>query len=159
ALFSLAEVAIGGALARRMFGRAVGLIAAAGLASSLWLTALGRTGFRAITLPAVECLGFLFLWHALQTERKRDYAIGGALFGLSLYTYLNARFIPIALLAFIVLAAVFHRPWLRKRFAGLIVAGVCAVALCIPLGLYAYRHPEILFGRPDQVALPAGAEF
>jgi 4-amino-4-deoxy-L-arabinose transferase-like glycosyltransferase len=159
ALFSLAEVAIGGALARRLFGREVGLITAAGLATSLWLTALGRTGFRAIALPAVECLGFLLLWRALQSGRMRDYALGGAILGLSLYTYLNARFIPIALLVFVVLAAVFYRPWLRKRFAGLVVAAAFAVAVCIPLGLYGYRHPEIFFGRPDQVALPGGAEF
>src|SRR5258708_29001443 len=159
ALFSLAEVAAGGALARQLFGRKIGLIAAAGLASSLWLTALGRTGFRSITLPTVECLGLAILWHATKTGRKREYAIAGAVLGLDLYTYLSARFLPIALLGFVATVAIFDRSWLAKRLAGFVVAGVAADLVCGPLGIYGPRNPEIFFGRADQVALPGGSEF
>jgi 4-amino-4-deoxy-L-arabinose transferase-like glycosyltransferase len=159
ALFSLAEVAAGGALARQLFGRKVGLIAAAGLASSLWLTALGRTGFRAISLPAVECLGLAVLWHATRSGSKREYAAAGGILGLALYTYLSSRFLPVALLVFVATAASVDRPWLAKRLPGLLLAGLTAFLVCVPLGLYGYRHPEIFFGRPDQVALPGGASF
>jgi 4-amino-4-deoxy-L-arabinose transferase-like glycosyltransferase len=159
ALFSLVEVAAGGALARQLFGRKVGLIAAAGLATSLWLTALGRTGFRAISLPTVECLGLALLWRATRTGQRRDFAIAGGVLGLALYTYLSSRFLPFALLAFVAAAALLDRDWLRKRLPGLFLAGGAAIVVCVPLGLYGYRHPEIFFGRPDQVALPSGAAF
>lgn len=158
-LFSIFAVAAGGAFAGQLFGRSVALITAAGLASSLWLTALGRTGFRAITVPAVECLGLALFWRATRTGRVRDYALSGVALGLSLYTYLSARFLPIALLIFVALAAIFYRSWLTERLRGLIVTAACAFATCVPLGLYGLRHPEIFFGRPDQVALPGGPEF
>lgn len=152
-------VAAGGAFARQLFGRRIGLITAAGLASSLWLTTLSRIGFRAITLPMVECLGLALLWRSTYTGRTRDYALSGAVLGLTLYTYLSARFLPIALFAFVLVTGILHRDWLRKQIRGLIVAGIAAFVVCIPLGLYAHRHPEMLLGRPDQVALPGGAAF
>ncbi len=158
-LFSLVEVAAGGALASQLFGRRIGLLTAAGLATSLWLTALGRTGFRAISLPAVECLGLALFWRATRTGRSRDYAMSGVVLGLSLYTYLSARFLPIALLVFVALAAVLYRSWLAKRFHGLVLAATTAFLTCLPLGYYGIRHPEIFFGRPDQVALPGGSAF
>ncbi len=159
ALSSLVGVAAAGALARRLFGRAVGLLTAAGLASSLWLTVLGRLGLRAITVPAVECLGFALLWRATRTGRLRDFALGGAVLGLTLYTYLSARFLPFALIAFVLLALVIDPRWTREQLPGFFVAGLAAVVVCLPLGYFALHHPEVLFGRPDQVALPGGRAF
>ena len=120
ALIGLLGVAAGGAFARQLFGRNVGLLTAFGLATSLWLTTLSRTGFRAISFPTVECLGLALLWRATRTGRRRDYAISGLVLGLSLYTYLSARFLPIALVLFVGLTAVFFRTWLSKCVRGLV---------------------------------------
>jgi Dolichyl-phosphate-mannose-protein mannosyltransferase len=156
ALVGVVGVAAGGALARQLFGRAVGLLTAAGLAASLWLTVLSRVGFRAITFPMVECLGLALLWRATRTGRMRDYLLSGAVLGLTLYTYLAARFLPIALLVFVVLCLLFNPTWLRARWRGLLLAGAVAVGVCLPLAVYALHRPDMLLGRADQVALPAG---
>jgi hypothetical protein len=152
-------VAGGGLLARQLYDRRIGLLTAVGLGASLWLTTISRIGLRAITLPAVESLGLALLWRAARTGRMRDYAIAGAVLGLALYTYLAARFLPVALVVFIGLALLLDRRWLLPRFRGFVVAGVVAVAVCLPLGIYALHRPDMLFGRPEQVALPGGAAF
>jgi 4-amino-4-deoxy-L-arabinose transferase-like glycosyltransferase len=86
ALSGLFAVASGGALVRQLFGRRVGLVAAAGMAASLWLVTISRVGFRAITFPAVGGLGLALLWRATKTNRWRDYALAGLVLGLSLST-------------------------------------------------------------------------
>ncbi len=159
ATVGLVGVAAGGAFARQLFGRRIGLLAAAGLASSLWLTTISRVGFRAITFPTVECLGLALLWRATRTGRGRDFALSGAVLGLSLYTYLASRLLPFALVAFVVVSMILQREWMRKQLRGFVIAAATAVVVCLPLGAYALRHPEMLTGRPDQVALPGGAAF
>ncbi len=159
ATVGLVGVAAGGAFVRQLFGRQIGLLAAAGMAASLWLMTISRVGFRAISFPTVECLGLALLWRATRTGRTRDFALGGAVLGLCLYTYLASRLLPFALIAFAALAFILEREWMRKQIRGFFVAAVAAVAVCLPLGAYALRHPEMLMGRPDQVALPGGAAF
>lgn len=159
ALAGVVGVAAGGAFARQLFGRVIGLLTAAGLAASLWLTIISRVGFRAITFPAVECLGLALLWRATRTGRRRDFAVSGLVLGLSLYTYLAARFLPFALVLFVVVSFILDRRWMLKQLPGFIIAGIGAVIVCLPLGAYALKHPEMLFGRPDQVALAGGAAF
>jgi hypothetical protein len=159
ALVGTVGVAAGGALACQLFGRRIGLLTAAGMAASLWLTMLSRVGFRAITFPTVECLGLALLWRATRTGRARDFALSGAVLGLCLYTYLASRFLPVALITFVVVSFILDRQWMRKQLSGFVVAGIAAVVVCLPLGAYALRHPEMLMGRPDQVALPGGSAF
>lgn len=159
ALVSVSGVACGGALARRLFGPAVGLLTAFGMASSVWLTTLGRTSFRANEVPIFEALGLAVLWRATESGRTRDYAAGGAILGLSLYTYLAARFIPILLVAYALICFIGYRSWMLKQLRGFLIAAAAAAAVLLPLGYYAVRHPTVILGRPDQVALPGGTEF
>lgn len=159
AMTGLVAVAAGGAFARQLFGRAAGLLTAAGLAASLWLTTISRLGLRAISFPAVECLGLALLWRATRTGRPRDFALSGVFLGLTLYTYLSSRLLPFALIAFVGLSFWLDRPWMRRRFPGFVIAGATAFVVCLPLGAYALKHPEILLGRPDQVALPGGSAY
>lgn len=159
ATVGLVGVAAGGAFARQLFGRRIGLLAAAGMASSLWLTTISRVGFRAISFPTVECLGLALLWRATRTGRRRDFVLSGIVLGLSLYTYLASRLLPFALIAFVVVSFVLHRDWTLKQLPGFAIALAAAFVICLPLGAYALRHPEMLMGRPDQVALPSGAAF
>ena len=159
ALVSVAAVACGGGLARRLFGPVIGVLTAFGMASSVWLTTLGRTTFRANEVPVFEALGLAVLWRATQSGRTRDYIAGGTILGLSLYTYLAARFIPIVLVVFALVCFVGYRSWMRQQLRGFLIAAAAAVVVLLPLGYYAYRHPTVILGRPDQVALPGGSEF
>jgi hypothetical protein len=159
AFVGIFNVAAVGALGRQLFGRTIGYLAAAATATSLWLTILSRVSFRATMIPGPECLGLALLWRATQTRRLRDYALGGGVIALDFYTYLSARFLPFALIAFVVVCGVLHRKWFQTNVVGLVAAAVAAFLVCLPLGLYGLAHPEIIFGRPDQVALPSGMAF
>jgi len=158
-LTSLLTVAAGGALVRSLYGRWIGLVAAFGVATSIWLNAIGRFGERAVTLPLVECLGLALFWRASRSGRYRDFALAGAVLGLTLYTYLASRFFPISLVLFVILSAIFSRSWFHARFGGFLVSGVAAVVVDLPLGYYILRNPIAMFGRADQVALPSGGAF
>ncbi|HLZ10724.1 MAG TPA: hypothetical protein VKT80_19210, partial [Chloroflexota bacterium] len=130
-----------------------------GMASSVWLTALGRSSLRANEVPAFEALGLAVLWRATETGRKREYALAGAILGSSLYTYLAARFIPFLLVIFAIVCLIVHRSWMISKLQAFVIAAAAAIAVLLPLGYYAIRHPTVFLGRPDQVALPGGAAF
>ena len=95
ASWSIATVAVVYGLGATMWDRRAGLLAALAAACGGWLVHIGRIGFRANTLPVVAGLAVLFLYHALTRNRRRDWLLAGTLFGLSLYTYLAARLLPL----------------------------------------------------------------
>ncbi len=140
-------------LATRLCGRRVGLLSAAVTAVAFWPVHLSRVGFRAVALPLFTALALGFLWQGLERRRGRDWLLAGAFYGGSFYTYLAARFTPLALLALAALvlwpAARLPRP--RAWHALLFLAAALLVAS--PLLAYMARHPEVLGGRIGQVSV------
>ncbi|MBI2861255.1 MAG: glycosyltransferase family 39 protein [Chloroflexi bacterium] len=153
ALVGIATVAGLYLLARQLFGRSIALFAAAGMALSLGHVILSRDSFRAITLPLLEMASLYFLWRGLQERRLWWWALGGALLGLTLYTYIASRFFPILLVLFC-LGLVFLRPTTAKAILpGILIAAVAALLVALPLLTYFVQHPEALLGRPLQVVV------
>ncbi|MGH2536888.1 MAG: ArnT family glycosyltransferase, partial [Candidatus Promineifilaceae bacterium] len=143
-------------LARSWFGRPAGLLAAGLWAVTLWPVHLSRIGLRAILLPPVLALAFWL--GTLAVRRGRDGApawglwlAAGAVYGLSFYTYLAARFTPLLLLALaLYLLATGRRRWLWPGgLAFLLAAG----AVICPLALLAIQQPELVIGRAGQVSI------
>ena len=140
-------------MATSFFNRRVGLLAAAVTAITFWAVHLSHVGFRAVALPLFTALALGFLWRGLRSGRRRDYALGGLCYGLSIYTYLAARFtpVPLGLLALGLLwpAARLPKPEWRK------LALFAAVALLVAAPLLATMaaHPEILGGRAGEVSV------
>ncbi len=154
-------------LLRRLFGPTVALVALAGVSIALWPVFWGRAGLRAMTLPLTMCLGFDFLWRGLtHSEARIAYCVlriphralplcitGGLLLGLSAYTYLAARAIPILLLAFVLYLALLTRNWMRGRWRNLAVFFVVGVLLMLPLAGYLLANPDLQF-RVSEVSRP-----
>ena len=82
--------------------RRVALLAAALLAVSFWHILFSRLGFRAIGQPLLQALTVGALFAGLRKSTWRPslpwLILAGAALGLTAYTYLAARFFPIALL-------------------------------------------------------------
>ena len=57
-------------LGRKLFGRTVGLVAAAGLAFSFWGLMYGRFGLRHITMPVLVTAAFYFFWRGFEEGRS-----------------------------------------------------------------------------------------
>jgi 4-amino-4-deoxy-L-arabinose transferase-like glycosyltransferase len=163
----LLTVAATYALARTLFSRRVGLLSAAVLSLTLWHVHLSRVGFRAVLLPLFIALA---VWQGAlgwRSGRRRHWLAAGALYGLSFYTYMAARFTPLALLLFALY--LFGTKDGRRRTnilpLPLRFAPGTRVATCLswatltfvitvaPLALYTLLHPDIVLARTGQVAV------
>ncbi len=145
------------ALGSALFTRRVGLLAAAACAATFWPVALSRIGLRAGGLPLFMAFSLAcaaYGWRAMPAQRRHLslLALGGALYGVTFYTYLAARFTPLTLSAFLI----FWYSAKRKTFPNIRELGafvVPAALVLLPLGLAALREPAILFGRAGQVSI------
>ncbi|HKZ84279.1 MAG TPA: glycosyltransferase family 39 protein [Anaerolineae bacterium] len=145
---------------RRMFGPTVALVALAGMSIALWPVFWGRVGLRAMTLPLMLCLGFDFLWRGLtaecgmqNVECRKWFVWAGACVGLSAYTYLSARAVPILLAAFALHLALFARDRMRDRWKHLALFLAIAAVVALPLALAVLANPDLQF-RVSEVSAP-----
>ncbi len=150
----LLTIAVTYALARTLFSRRVGLLSAAVLSVTLWHIHLSRVGFRAVLLPLF--IGLAVWQGALgwRTGRRRHWLLAGALYGMSFYTYVPARFSPVALLLFglyLLWARADHPA--RKNLAPLAWSLMAMLAALAPLALFAIAHPDLVLSRTGQVSI------
>ncbi len=142
-------------LGRELYGRRVGLLAALLAATTVWTLNLSRVAFRAVTMPPLQAIALLLLWRGLNRRRLLPLVWAGIVYGLTFYTYLAARFSPLALLLFIIYTFLWHRKlfWLR----GWLVFGLLSLAVVAPLGIYFLAHWSATFGRAGQVSIWSAA--
>jgi 4-amino-4-deoxy-L-arabinose transferase-like glycosyltransferase len=158
--FGLLGLAATYVLIRRLFGGPVALLSGGWLAMSFWPLFYARVALRAITLPFTAALSVYFLaratnlsaTHAKSTPRLGDWLLAGLFLGLSLYTYMAARILPIILPAFLVYAFIIRPssspsrtpvPWSR-----ILLFLLTAVVISAPLMLWLATHP----GAEDRIA-------
>lgn len=140
-------------LGRDWFGRTTGLLAAFLWATTFWPVHLSRIGLRIILLAPLLGLAFWLGTRAYRSSRAGAWALAGAVYGLSFYTYLAARFTPLVLVAvagYLLLTGRRARLWAGGRvlwFAG------GAAAVLLPLVVLAAGDPGIILGRSGQVSV------
>ncbi len=137
-------------LGREWFGWRVGLWAAALAVTSVWMLSLSRIALRTGLLPLVAALALSASWRGQRLRSLPWMLVGGALFGLSFYTYLAVRFVPIALLI-VALWCLWDR---RKELwcPGWAALAATAVLVAAPLAVYLIGEGELL-GRAGQVSI------
>lgn len=81
----------------------------------------------------------------------------GVLTGLGVWNNPTGRFVPFVLLAYVLWLLWRHperRRWRRENpLVGLVVTGVVAFIVFLPLGLEFWRHPEFFFGHAAEVSV------
>ena len=137
-------------LGRALFRQRTALLAAFLVATTVWTMNLSRVALRAVAAPPLAAVALSLLWQGLERRRMTTMVWAGLAYGLLFYTYLAARFTPVALVAYLVYLAIWHRDRLWAR--GLV--GFCLVTLLVaaPLGTYLLVHGEAL-GRARQVSV------
>jgi len=140
-------------LARRLFDRRTGRWALGVLAVTFWHVHLSRVGFRAVLLPLFTALWMAQAARAVKTRQSRHWIAAGAFYGLSWYTYMAARFTPVALAVFVGYALLFHRERTLQRWRGAALFCIAALLVLMPLGLYTLRHPDVILARTGQVSV------
>jgi 4-amino-4-deoxy-L-arabinose transferase-like glycosyltransferase len=125
------------------------------------VTQVARTGLRASTLPLLSGLFFLCLLRAWHSNARRDYVLSGLVLGVSAYTYLAARFLPIVVLIFVPLAW-----WLgwrnghaRRRAINLVLMVIAAFVVVLPQLVFFAIYPASFLERAQSVSLLANPDY
>lgn len=145
-------------LARALFDRRTARYALAVLAVTFWHIHLSRVAFRAVLLPLLTALYLSAAVRAIRYNKNRYWILGGALYGLSWYTYMAARFTPVAIVVLL-----FYAIWTRRlriqRFSkrqiwkAIVSFTLAAFLVLLPLGIYTINHPDVVLTRSGQVSI------
>ncbi|MCC7353986.1 MAG: glycosyltransferase family 39 protein, partial [Anaerolineae bacterium] len=140
-------------LARLMFGIPTALVATFLLAVSRWHFNMSRWGWNEVAPPLFQLGATYFLLRGARSRQMRDFAIGGILLGLGMYTYLASRLVVAVILAYLVYRIVVERGFLRKAWAGLIVFWLAYMMTFAPLASTYIRNPFTFLNRSRQVSI------
>jgi 4-amino-4-deoxy-L-arabinose transferase-like glycosyltransferase len=128
-------------LFRLILGRRAALIAAGLLAASSWHVNFSRIGMGYTTLvPFFEVVTLYFLVRGLRRGRWADFVLGGLMLGLGMYSHTSFRLFPLVVGAYALYGLISQRQ-VRRRFAGLVAAGVVSLMIFAPQGVWAVKHP------------------
>ena len=140
------------------------LIAATAIAVSFWHLSLSRLAFRVVLLPPLSALAIAYFWRSWQTQRQWYFGWAGFWLGVTLYTYIAARLLPVVLLLFVLSIAfvdLIHvrfrlRQWWfrwRVKMSGLLVMAGILIAVSSPLLYTIYREPALLAARTGDISI------
>jgi 4-amino-4-deoxy-L-arabinose transferase-like glycosyltransferase len=164
ALLGIVAVATTYALLRRLFqrqSREIALFTSLTLAVSLWHIHFSHYGIRVITMPVILSGVFGCYWLGMHSTTRRTrllaFALSGLLTGLSVWAHPSGRFVPFVLL-FYTLWLLWQAPARRllrvdSPLAGLLLTGLVAFLIFLPLGLEFVRHPDWFTGHATEVAV------
>ncbi len=172
AVFSgLLLIAVQYALARRLFDFPVALIAAALLAVLFWPIFYSRLGLRAILLPTVSGVSLYCWWRGWDMKRPAKggrifsnwkispsfwFFLAGMFAGLTLYTYMAARAVPIFYGLFLLYLFLLHRSRLKQHWRGLLIFIIFFAVVAAPLIIYLRANPGAEF-RVSEIDAPLQA--
>jgi 4-amino-4-deoxy-L-arabinose transferase-like glycosyltransferase len=119
----------------------------------LWSQIFSRYVIRAELFALIEVLLFACLWRAWRTGRWYWWAVAGFWAGLSLYTYIPARIIPVVLIPFLFWALWRYRTRLSRNLAGISLGLIIAGIVAAPILIYFWQNPVSFWTRTEQVSL------
>jgi len=135
------------------------------LAASLWHIHFSHYGIRTIAMPVLLSGVFGFFWLGTYGPRRAlrvsGYLLSGVFAGLAVWTHPAGRLTPIVLIAY-VLWLLWHHPQQRRlrpdaqwnmAWLGLLLTGITAFVVFLPLGIEFYRHPDYFFGHVSEVVV------
>ncbi|MCU0500589.1 MAG: glycosyltransferase family 39 protein [Anaerolineae bacterium] len=144
------------ALTDRRFPMAAAWLAAIALAVMRWHIIFSRVGIEPILVPLFLVLILWAFWRAIRVNHRGNWLLLGILGGLILYTYQVAWLFPLGALGVLGCIIVTKREFLAGCWRGLLLAGIVAAVITVPLGLNLIQHPDHLFLRTSQIAAEPG---
>jgi 4-amino-4-deoxy-L-arabinose transferase-like glycosyltransferase len=158
ALVGMANLIFTWLLARRLFNARVAVLATGLMSVSLWPVFLSRVALRAGLQPTCQAIAVYALWRALESENKRHgyrwAVVAGLFLGLNLYTYTASRVFPLVPILWLLVLFVSRAARTTSRIAyhglrlphnvsrRLILAGLVAVLVMLPLIVFALEYPD-----------------
>lgn len=147
----------------------VALLTIALIAISFWHIQMTRDAHRDTLLPLVEVIGYYFLWRAFRTCDWKMYVVAGAVLGLAIYTYSPGRFVGVFVAVFVLVEVlVYYLTAIRRPPTANIspsaisgqrsilllgMAGIAAIIVMLPLGIYFAQNPGQFSRRFESVSV------
>jgi 4-amino-4-deoxy-L-arabinose transferase-like glycosyltransferase len=144
-------------LGRLMFGPLGGLSAMAFMAASRWHLSMSRWGWNETAPPLFQILATFFLLRGLRDRRASDFAFGGLISGLMMYTYLSSRLALATLGVFALYVLLTERggpvlAW-RRHWRGLVLFLVAWVVAVAPIAVTHITDPFTFSNRVGQISV------
>lgn len=140
-------------LARVLFDRLTGVLAAIYLALSHYHIHMSRIGLQNVWDGLFATVALLGLWDGWKNGRRSSFIICGLALGMGLYFYVSIRALPLILLVW-ALAAWLTRPEaFRVRLPGLMLAAYTALIVALPLLILFARYPDEMNAPINRVSL------
>ncbi|NCF66546.1 MAG: hypothetical protein GWP61_11255 [Chloroflexi bacterium] len=167
-------VAVHFALIRRLLDVKLALLSTALLAVLFWPVFYSRLGLRAILLPLVSGISLYCWWKAwglrnAKAVGKRSlnfaritqaslfwFGLAGVFAGLTLYTYMAARAVPIFFGVFVLYLALFHWSRVKGNWRGIFLFWAFLIVVAAPLAIYLRVNPGAEF-RVSEIDAPLRA--
>jgi 4-amino-4-deoxy-L-arabinose transferase-like glycosyltransferase len=150
-----ASIRLGRAMFRGERGIVIALIIGVVALGSFPQLILGRQAFRAVTLPMMQAVSLVLLWHGLKRPGRWVWLIlAGVFAGGAIYTYNSSRLFPFWLsLAGTALLIIDRGNWQMRLRQGAVFWGALGL-VAAPMVAYAVIRPDIFWGRLVEVTLP-----
>jgi hypothetical protein len=146
--------------ARHLFDRKTGLIAALIIACMAAQIHWSRVAAFLLADPLMAVIGMGFFARALKTNRRIDWAAGGAFIGMSSYFYEGGRLTFTALAFLWVLGLIVVMPgrlrWLRAHWRGLLIFYLALLLMIAPVYYTMWASNTGIAMRLDSQALGTG---
>ena len=152
--------ALGGALtvaslywaARGMFGRRTAFWASAWLSTFHVHLFFSRIAYNNIWDGLFFTIAFGAIWQGWENGWRRSFILGGLAIGFSQFFYTTSRFIPIIILAWLILLFLYKRPS-RAQKSGVISMALVSLSVFLPLGLLYLTDLESLLFTASRVSM------
>jgi len=144
-------------LGRLLFGSTAGLCAMLFIAVSRWHLTMSRWGWNEIAPPLFQVLATFFLIRGLRERRAWDYALGGLISGLMVYTYLSSR-LALATLGLFAVYWLLSDPegplssWKRHGRGLMLFLLACLIAVA-PISVTYITRPFTFFNRVSEISI------
>jgi len=140
-------------LAREMYGPYPALLATAFLAFNRWHVNMSRWGWNEVSPPLMQTLSLFFVIRAARRRSLGDWAMGGVMLGLGMYTYLAIRMAVIVIFLYLGYRALVERHFLRRNWQGLAIFTLMYALTFAPLSFTYAKNPFTLLNRTQQVSI------
>jgi 4-amino-4-deoxy-L-arabinose transferase-like glycosyltransferase len=137
-------------LAKEFFNQRVAIIAAIFLVAFPYHLQFSRIGVSNIFDGLNITLGLWLVYRAIKHHRVLDYVLTGIVAGLSFYTYVGSRLVPVVLIGAFIYAAIRERGYLRDNYSKIGGSIFSAFITVAPMAAYFIKYPDNFMTRIGQ---------
>ncbi len=139
------------------------MLAATGLAISYWHIYFSRVALRASLLPPL-LLGLVWCfwqgWYGCPSsaysrigQRRYWLVASGFVLGLTFYTYLAARVLPLLFITFLAVELATNKSNPQRKVVDFLIFGLTSILTAIPLAVYFFQNPQAIGGRTQAISI------